>query len=159
MATFAKSWRRLTLRVEQAKIDGLCAAIARGGAVVCEQLTRNQCLHARSFDLVDMHENVRPPPSGTIKPYPRSSLKNLTRPVGTSSVPLPHTTRLQPLAHTMRGNAIRLHSDPLAKAEDATHLGWKSCGSTASNLGWRRAPQVKPPSNAVFIFGSVEDIT
>jgi hypothetical protein len=50
----------LTLRVKQAKIDGLGAAIARGGGVVCEQLTRNQCLHARGFDIVDMHENIGP---------------------------------------------------------------------------------------------------
>jgi hypothetical protein len=49
----------LTL-VEQAKIDGLCAAIARAGGVVCEQLTGNQCLHARGFDLVDMHEDIGP---------------------------------------------------------------------------------------------------
>jgi hypothetical protein len=54
----------LTLRVKQPKIDGLRAAIARGGGVVCEQLIRNQCLHARSFDLVDMHENIRPPGIG-----------------------------------------------------------------------------------------------
>jgi hypothetical protein len=49
-----------TRRVKQAKIDGLCVAIACGGRAVCEQLTRNQFLHAPGFDLVDMHENIRP---------------------------------------------------------------------------------------------------
>jgi hypothetical protein len=47
-------------------------------------LARYQYVHAGGLDVVDMHKNIGAAVIGAMKPYPRSVLKNLTRPLGMS---------------------------------------------------------------------------
>jgi len=48
----------LAVRVKQAKVDGLWAAIARSTDVVSEPLPRHQCLHASGLDIMDVHKDI-----------------------------------------------------------------------------------------------------
>jgi hypothetical protein len=71
-----------------------------------------------------------------------------------------YVLNLEPLMAIGLSCRRTLHWQALAlRSVSASAIGFDRTASTESNLGWRRAPQVEPPSYAVFIFGSVEDIT
>jgi len=119
--------------------------------VPASRLDPSRCVHERSFwpatsifipaasTSWTCTKTSEPPPSGAIKPYPRSALKNLTRPLGMPLVPS-HTAPRPAACKRGRERLVHEHWDAIEAAALINRGELSGDGSAGrNNAGQRRS--------------------